>query len=276
VKKQVLIGESGGSKTDWAFIEGKEVKWRFSSNSLHPKSWKTGMFNELLCDFIGKQVDFQNTKLLFFGAGCNGTDKSDTLKNYLRLFGFNDIEISGDLRAAGLATIGLSDGFVAILGSGSVFIYFRNGEVVNFYGGLGREVGDEGAGFYFGKLVLNAYSNKELDTIQESILKSVLTVQERDSLDKSQIDEQLCLELPEKLSDKILEFENFHLRNIDLFHSKYVKNHVVEGSIIHFVGSYAFFHQKIIRTYFEAKGFEVGKIIARPIEDLIEFYKTRS
>lgn len=275
MNRQILIGESGGSKTDWVLLENEEVKWKFSSGSLHPNNWKKDIFDILFSEFRNKKVDFQHTKLLIFGAGCNGAKKAEVLKNYFKLFGFKELEISGDLRAAGIATYGDLSGFVAILGSGSVLVDFQQGRVSKFFGGFGRELGDEGAGFYFGKLVLEAYSRKELEPIQSSILKSVLTFQEASSLNRNEISDKLCLELSKKLGENLMEFQNFHFQNIDLFYTKYVEMNVSKGETLSFVGSYAYYHQEIIKSYFRAKGIELGRFIARPMDNIVSFYQTK-
>jgi glucosamine kinase len=272
VKNQVLISESGGSKTDWALVREGEIIFQFSSESFHPKNWNTSLFNDLLYDFIEKQLDFQNTKLIFFGAGCNNLEKADELKKNFKLFGFQEVEISGDLQAACLATLNKSAGFVAILGSGSVLIEYKNQTVTNYFGGLGRELGDEGAGYYFGKLVLMDYTNNKLEPIQKSILKSVLSIQEIASLGRNELEDELCLDLSKRLGNNLFEFQNYHRKNIDLFYSKYVQPNVVKGTTIQLVGSYAFYHQEIIKSYFRAKGYKIGNIIARPIDKIIELF----
>jgi glucosamine kinase len=276
VKKQILFGESGGSKTDWALLIENNVEWRFSSESLHPKKWNTEVFNDLLYDFIDRKIDFENTKLIIFGAGCHSIEQAEKLKTYFKIFGFQDVEVSGDLKAAGIATLSESNGFVAILGSGSVLVNFKNESVDNYFGGVGREHGDEGAGFYFGKLVLDRYLKRELSPIQDSILKSHLSFQEQKAVERGGIDEELCLQLSERLGENLFEFQDIHVENSELFFQKYVNGNVPVTETIHFVGSYAFFHQEIIKSHFREKGFDTGKFIARPIENIVDYYKSRS
>jgi glucosamine kinase len=274
VKSQILIGESGGSKTDWALLDGGEIVWQMSTDSLHPNQWNTDLFNELLYDFVERQVNFIETALVFFGAGCNREEKADLIKKYFSLFGFASVEIAGDLTAAGLATLGKSTGFVAILGSGSVLIDFQKGKVHQFYGGVGREKGDEGSGYYFGKLVLEGFATNSLEPIQQSILKAVLSFSEEAQLKRNEVKDELCLKIAQLLSSNLFEFQNFHFQNIDLFFTNYVTEHLPTDSEIQFVGSYAFFHQEIIKSYCQSKGYKTGQFVARPLKNLIPFYQT--
>jgi len=276
VKRQLLIGESGGSKTDWALIENNEVLWRITTMSLHPTSWNSENFDKVFRKLKENDLLFSNANLLFFGAGCNNPEKANELKNKIVGYRFGNIEIHGDLKAAGIACLGQGSGKLAILGSGSVLIDFQDGEVKHFFGGLGREKGDEGAGFYFGKLVLMALRNKEIEPTQESIVKSVLSKTEQSAIERGLISDELCLVIASRLGNYLFEFQNFHLENIDLFYSKWVNQNISKGETIHFVGSYAYFHKEIIKSYFIEKGCKVGLFVARPIEKLIEFYKINS
>ncbi|MGJ8661970.1 MAG: hypothetical protein ACSHXL_08025, partial [Bacteroidota bacterium] len=265
MKKQILIGESGGSKTDWALLSESEIIWQFSSPSLHPKNWNDEVFQNIHQQFVASDLNFSKTNLKFFGAGCNGIEKARELKDRFLSFGFNSIHISGDLKAAGIACLGDGSGFVTILGSGSVIINFKEGEVDTYFGGLGRQAGDEGGGYYFGKLVLNALREKELEPIQESILKSVLSKTEQNAVERGKITDDICLKLSHKLGNYLFEFQNFHLMNIDLFYKTYLQSNVSKDETIHFVGSYAYFYQEIIKSYFTAKGYQIGTFVPRPI-----------
>jgi hypothetical protein len=276
VKKQTLIAESGGSKTDWALLENNTVLWRATTISLHPNNWNSENFAEVFRSLKENDFLFSNANLLFFGAGCNSQEKANELKCKIEVFGFENIEIHGDIKAAGIACLGQGTGKIAILGSGSVFIDFQNGEVKQYFGGLGREKGDEGAGFYFGKLVLTALRNKQLESIQESLVKSVLSKTEQNGIERGVISDELCLAMASRLGNYLWEFQNFHRENTDLFYSKYVVQHISIDETLHFVGSYAYFQEEIIKAYFLAKGYQIGLFVPRPIEKLIEFYKTKS
>ncbi len=273
MQKFWLIGESGGSKTDWALLKKNERATSFSSSSLHPANWSSFDFQELKNLFEENQIDFAQTEFLFYGAGCNNQEKQAELAQHLTAFPFATLKIKGDLTAAAIAALGTKDGHVSILGSGSVFIDYQNEEVVKYTGGFGREKGDEGGGYYFGKMVLEAFVNKKLQPIQESILKAVISVADANQLKKGNFSDQLCLNLPFFLSSNLFEFEAFHIKNMSLFFDEYVE--VDQGSTLHFVGSYAYFHQEILKRIVQEKGYSTGEIIARPMDKMMPYFQNK-
>lgn len=273
MKKNLLIGESGGSKTDWALISASGSVTKTTSESLHPKNWETFDWNRLSDVFAQMKIIPEETSLFFYGAGCNSPEKSEELHHLFSPFHFQNKEIKGDLTAAGLATLGNENGFVSILGSGSVCIHFENQAVRKFYGGFGRDKGDEGGGYFFGKMVLDDFFMKKLSSLQESILLSCCSQQEKNQLKNGEFSEALALQLPFQLSNHLFEFLSYHEQNFQLFFQLYVLPNVPENSIIHFVGSYAYFHEEIVKKVCHAEGYVPGKIIARPIDALVHYLK---
>ena len=60
--------------------------------------------------------------------------------------------------------------------------------------------------------------------------------------------------------------------------SKFIKNHIqcfdnAQEVPIHFIGSIAHFSESIISESFKNHNLELGKIIQKPIDGLIEYYK---
>ncbi len=273
MKKHILIGESGGSKTDWALLSFDGNSSRTKSDSLHPLNWEK--FNWRRLHNILEQIDvkYDETELFFFGAGCNNIEKAAELKEKFEAFGFQEITVKGDLQSACEATLGELNGHTAILGSGSVFIEFSKKEVQHHFGGLGRKLGDEGGGYYFGKMVLNDFMTGKMSLGQSAILQSVLTLSELAEIKSSEISDELILQIAAKLNDNLFEFEAYHQHNFDLFFEKYVVTNLKKEETIHFVGSYAYFHEEILKRACHKHGFTPGKIVARPIEQLIKFYR---
>jgi len=269
--KHLLIGESGGSKTDWVLLDNKGQTTKFSGDSLHPNNWLDFNFKKLNKQFEMAGIGSTECQLVFYGAGCNSFEQQNAFKLLVQELSFSEVEVHGDLLAACLATLGEENGFAAILGSGSVLIEYENQKVVRYIGGLGRELGDEGAGFYFGKLVSDAYLKDKLNSTQKYILESFLDKKQLILLKKGSFSEEMRLELPFLLSEKMDEFTDFHLQNFELFFQKYVD--LPKNTTIHFVGSYAYFHESTLKQVCNAHGYHHGRIIARPMEALIAFNK---
>ena len=170
----VLIVESGGTRSEWCLVKNGSVVKRFSSTRLHPSNWSTAFWKRLQAQISDITHD---AKLAFYIAGCHNEQNRLTMISKLREFGYADVEVFSDLVAAGLST-GEDHCNVIILGTGSVLFEFESGLVSNVVGGLGHVEGDEGSGYYFGKLVLNAYQNQELNEEQRSVLNSKVDVEQ--------------------------------------------------------------------------------------------------
>jgi hypothetical protein len=276
VKRNVLLAESGGSKTDWVYLSTNGQKTESSSFSMHPNQWEEMDWDQLSIIWNKMEVDSTNTDVHFFGAGCNSIEKAKTLKEKFKVFDFNTVQVSGDLLAAGFATLGNENGYVAILGSGSVLIDYREQKVQKFFGGLGRKLGDEGAGYYFGKLVLTDFIDGKLTSLNSSLLKSVLTITQLREIENRLLSDELCLQMSVLLSDRLFEFQDYHKRNLQLFFDKYVNENVPSNSRIHFVGSYGYFHEELVKEICLKSEFVPGCFLARPIELLTSYFIKQS
>ncbi len=275
MKKNLLIGESGGSKTDWVLLKADGTSTKGISPSLHPSNW--GSYDWALLLSVWKNMEFErsNTVLDFYGAGCNMIEKANELREHFESLEFPKVHVFGDLKAAGLATLGSSNGYVAILGSGSVLIEFQNENAQNYFGGLGRELGDEGGGYYFGKMVLTAFKEGSLSPIQKSLIKAHLSATQVSQVLLGKEDDELKLQMASLLSSTLFEFQDFHKNNFQLFFDSYVDANLPKESTIHFVGSYAFYHQAILKEVCELNQCKFGEIVERPIDRLIEYYKNK-
>ena len=90
----------------------------------------------------------------FFGAGCLREENQLKMLAAFEQLGMRNVSVKSDILAGYLATSDQESGFVAIVGTGSVIGRIENREVSEIYGGLGYLNGDEGSGYYFGKLII--------------------------------------------------------------------------------------------------------------------------
>lgn len=259
--KQYLIADSGGTKTDWCLVDSFNNKKFFSTESYHPVNWNDDFFKRIRLfweEFEGKE----NTSIYFFGAGCLEPEKCQQLANLFNLLGFKSIKIQSDLHAAAYSSRAQKKGSVAILGTGSVLFEWRNERILNVIGGKGHRVGDEGSGYYFGKLILKAFHDKLLNLKQIEILEKY-KLTEIDLSQKFQVSN-----ISKQLRNEKNIFRQFHELNIQRFiTAHYLHNSSIELTII---GSYGFHHQDIIKGAFEDEKVLILKFIEKPIFSLVE------
>lgn len=261
-----IIAESGGSKTDWALVRDGVVVEERTTRSLHPSYFNDQYkrkFDEDWKDF----PHWKSLPLYFFGAGCFRESGKERVLNMLNQV-FELVHVRSDLHASGIALYGAGPGWLAILGTGSVLAYWNGADIQELRGGLGYETGDEGSGFYFGKLVIQAALEGELDSDELEQLERCYPTIYPDFNDPATIDRGAVSALAKDLQGNS-QFERFHLQNFQLFFEKYV---VTENRIDHvgIVGSYGFFQHKNLKQVAASLGIEIGKIVERPISHLIE------
>jgi hypothetical protein len=213
-----------------------------------------------------KQYDISDCFLHFYGAGCLREENQRKMEHFLQSLGFLSILVESDLFAA-VRVVGDEGEMVAICGTGSVLFKVEHGQLIELRGGLGWEQGDEGGGFYFGKLLL-----ERLNTIGNNYSEI------RDLIEKwKPLDELYSIQgMPEsksiysKLSFVLVDYQSHplissvHIENIQLFLERYAS----ECTTIGFVGSYAFY----MRDYFEIackkRNIKAFSFIERPIDIL--------
>lgn len=258
VKRKVIVADSGGTKTDWCIVDDTGNKHFFSTSSYHPRMLD-GSFWEEAKQFWRKQNVFDYS-LFFFGAGCLHSDKKQLMTDFFETLGFKVVDVQSDLIGAGLA-LNSGNGWGAICGTGSVVFRLENGQLKELRGGLGRELGDEGSGYYFGKLVSKAIEANELPTEITTKIKGIEFNSEKFS----------------EFSHLLSSYKNepsivrLHQQNFELFSDKYL--HEIKN--IGVVGSYAFYHQEIFKIILQEHSITPEIFLEKPINRLVDYFLVR-
>jgi glucosamine kinase len=266
----IIIAESGGTKTDWR-IQTKDQILGFETCNFHPRTIEKAQ-NEVIQTLI-KTIPKKST-LFFYGSGCLQKENQDIIKQLFEPIYFKSVYVQSDLIAAGKSINGTGIGYVAILGTGSVLCKYNNEQIEDLFGGFGYLLGDEGSGYYFGKLAIQKYlleecSNEYKEFIEtnygdrSSILATIYGNEGKLFLGNIRLESQdAALQL---------EIENIHRENIALFLSKYLpKNKTITE--ISCIGSYALYNEKILKEELNKRGILLKKIIQKPIDELIKFH----
>ena len=125
----ILIADSGASKTDWVLV-GEEQPQFIQTEGLNPNlvsatEFMNVLIKELKPNLSGKAVG----RIYFYGSGCGSSQKKTEVERYIKeVFEFAEVKVGTDLDAAGLALFGKKEGIVCILGTGSSAGFFKDGE----------------------------------------------------------------------------------------------------------------------------------------------------
>ncbi|MBX2948314.1 MAG: hypothetical protein KF704_03460 [Crocinitomicaceae bacterium] len=267
MKFRQLIAESGGTKTDWCGVDFDQQLHRFTTESYHPQRVVDTTFLQRQREFW-KHYDLNECFLHFYGAGCLREENQQKMKTALKSFGFSEILVESDLFAAARA-VGEQDAMIAICGTGSVLFKIEYDQLTELRGGTGWEKGDEGSGFYFGKLLVSRLmeNNGQYPEIRQ-IVEQWNSLKELEDSYNTPASKELYSQLPRLFTAHQSHplIAGIHLENVHLFLELYAH----ECDAIGFVGSYAFYMQDFFRLACTQRNIRPVTFIERPIDVIIK------
>ncbi len=281
----VLIADGGSTKCDWVLLdESREVVLKTRTEGLNPAVFP----EEELIKRIQANIDLKNIvksvgTVDFYGAGCGTSTPSNLLKKVIqKLFPSADISINEDTLAAVYAVTS-QPGIVCILGTGSNSCYFDGKNIHSSVASLGYVLMDEASGNYFGKRLIRDYYYNKMPS------ELVLKFKEKFELKADIIKTNLYKEPnPNAYLASFAEFiftseevNGYFYKLISEGVSKFIENRVLcfkeaQQVPIHFVGSIAHFSEDIIKDCLKPYHLEFGSIVRRPIDGLINYYKSNT
>ena len=279
----ILIVDSGSTKTDWISVDN-DGKILFSTQTLglNPQVLSSAILKErIINNFDLYQNREQVTHLYFYGAGCGVESPQLRIRKvFNEIFKKADISIKEDTYAAVYAASKPGEkSIVCILGTGSNCTYFDGKNIEQRVDSLGYVLMDEASGNFFGKQLIRSYYFNEMpnnlakefekeydlspDTIKENIYRrenpntylasfSRFLIKHKDN---SPFQEIIKNGLKRFINHQILQFENAH------------------KIPIHFIGSIAFFLEKEIKDALKKYNLRMGRIVQRPIDELVTYHK---
>ncbi len=269
--RTLVIGESGGTKTDWRIISGKDIIECFQTGSYHPARWNT--------DFLESERRFWEEKKLpsgcelwFFGSGCLPAEVRAEGKDLFKQIGFRKIQVFSDLDAAGMALFGEQEGLVCILGTGSVCAHWDGQHVTAIRGGKGFLLDDPGSGYYFGKRLLQEYLDGNLsEALNAELVQQIGST----GAVKKRLYSEKDLALPGRLAaifpyGSFVESDRLHHENLRFFlreHNQWLE----EAQRIGFVGTYGFYLQDILRAELSGYSEEPVTFLRQPADALTDY-----
>lgn len=148
----LLIADSGATKTDWLWYDGQEFI-RIRTQGLHPSNIQLPQDRTDLEDQIGS---LRPDEIRFFGTGCGNRVNDEKITRLLNSIfpGCGTIRVDSDLEGSGQAFFGNGNGIVAVLGTGAISARINEGRVVAKSASLGFAIGDEGSAADLGRRLL--------------------------------------------------------------------------------------------------------------------------
>ena len=279
----ILVVDSGSTKTDWIAVDNTgKILFSTQTLGLNPQV----LSSEILKERIVNNFDiYQNrnhvTSLYFYGAGCGVKSPQLRIRRVFEdIFTSCEITIKEDTYAAVYATSKPNEkSIVCILGTGSNCTYFDGKDIDQRVDSLGYVLMDEASGNFFGKQLIRSYY---FNTMPKEL---ALEFKKEYDLSPDAIKENLYRR--ENPNAYLATFSRFLIKNKDnsLFQEiikngldRFINHQILQFDDatevpIHFIGSISFFLEDEIKSALSANGLSMGRIVKRPIEELVNFHK---
>jgi N-acetylglucosamine kinase-like BadF-type ATPase len=278
----ILVVDSGSTKTDWISVDANgKVLFSTQTLGLNPQVLSSAILKERI---INNYDLYQNrnkvTHLYFYGAGCGiESPQLRILKVFDEIFTHADKTIKEDTYAAVYAAAKPNEkSIVCILGTGSNCTYFDGSAIEQRITSLGYILMDEASGNFYGKQLIRSYY---FNTMPKSLAKEF---EKEYDLHPNTIKENIYRR--ENPNTYLATFSKFLIKHKDNKRfQKIIKNGLkrfIDHQIlqfdnstevpIHFIGSFSFFLKDEIKTALEKKGLTMGRIVQRPIDELVKYH----
>lgn len=279
---QIIIADSGSTKTEWILIEDKQVIASISTVGMNPYFINE---NEIIALFEKEIIHRINinecNNLFFYGAGCGSEQGKSIIQNALsKLLKKTTVHIETDLLGAARSVCNAKEGIAAILGTGSNSCYFDGKVIVENTPSLGFILGDEGSGAHLGKTLITAILSQQAPSEINNLFY------EKIKLSKQEILKSIYKKpFPNRF---LASFSTFIFQNrthpfietlinscFEMFFEKYICRYSnTNNNEIGFIGSIAFYFKEYLETIANAKNLRITTIQKSPIEGLIKFHLT--
>ncbi|MCG2418326.1 N-acetylglucosamine kinase [Aequorivita sp. F47161] len=279
-----LITDGGSTKCDWVLLDDSgKVLFKTTTLGLNPAVVpKDELRLRILSNEVLKNV-FQQVEVLdFYGAGCGTITPRTILEEVLEeVFPNAKVTAAEDLLAAVYAAT-TAPGIVCILGTGSNSCYFDGDEIHAPIPSLGYILMDEASGNYFGKRLIRDYFYHRMPSEIASEFEKHFNLEA----------DEIKMNLYKKLNPNayLASFAQFIFtqKEINPYFYTLIKEGIsnfIECRIlcfekarevpVHFIGSIAHFSEEIIKECFNEHNLELGNIVQRPIDGLLNYYKSK-
>jgi len=280
----ILIADGGSTKADWIMLDNSgEQILKTRTNGLNPAVFEADLLRHRLKENLDLMKNKNKvTNLYFYGAGC-GTDGPTLLLKSIFEFIFKNakVVVKEDTYAATYAVTS-EPGLICILGTGSNSCYFDGENVEVRTPSLGYVLMDEASGNKIGKHLIRDYFYHKMPkdvaakfedqfNVDADIIKRNIYKEDNPNTYLAHFAEFVFK------NERNIYFNKLLYKVIREFFEKRILCYKEESKKVpvHFVGSIAFFAKDVIENLAEYYMLDLGNIIRRPIDGLIEYHRKK-
>jgi len=277
----IIIADGGSTKTNWCLVTEEGKKVYFNTEGYNPYFAPTNYIIQSLQENLPTDLEKDKiTEVNYYGAGCSTPEMRKVVEDAMKVvFNKSKVYIGHDLLAAARALLGNTEGFAAILGTGTNTCIYDGKDVVNNIDSGAYILGDEGSGCYIGKKLLVDYLRGYMpeavrknfwetfkltpDDVNEQVYTQPRANRFCASFSKFVYDNNVHLEYSRNLVRT--SFEDF-FRNLVTHYPNY------QSYTFNCIGSVGYNFRNVLEEVVTENGMVVGNIIRSPIDNLVKFH----
>lgn len=277
----IIIADSGSTKTEW--IVGEVADLSVITKGINPvRDTKEEILEVLSTELMPKlfssstisQADV--TEIHFYGAGCIPPFSQSVKEALGYLFPQAEAHVYSDLLGAARALCSREEGIACILGTGSNSCLCKDGEIEKNISPLGYILGDEGSGAVLGRTLLSEMLKGNLQNLWNDFSEeygfSVPNIIDK-VYRQPQANRFLASLVP--FIKKNIEYCPVREMVVNEFTRFLQRNIIPYGRPdlpVNFTGGVAYAFADEIHAACTACGLKLGKITARPAEDIRKYH----
>lgn len=272
----ILIADSGATKTDWVLAGDGRILGQMSTQGLSPIHQSADDIRQTLVS-LSARLNTSVDTVFFYGAGCTPAVSPAMQKLLHDELKATNVEVASDLLGAARALCGHSAGIACILGTGTNSCLYDGRSVVANVPPLGYILGDEGSGAVMGRnFVADVLKGLLPDDIAQAFYHE--THATKDDVIRHVYREPLAARYLASFSP-FLEAHREHpavhdflLRHFRAFFCRNVKAYGRLDLDVNFVGGIAFSFRPELEQAAAAEGFHVGLTERSPMAGMLRYH----
>ena len=277
----IIIADGGSTKTNWCLVTEEGKKVYFNTEGYNPYFSSTAYIIQSLAENLPTDLEKNEiTEVYYYGAGCSTDETRNIVAEAMRaVFTKARVYVGHDLLAAARALLGTSEGFAAILGTGTNSCIYNGKEVVHNIDSGAYILGDEGSGCYIGKKLLVDYLRGYMPEAVRKLFWDTF------KLTPDDVNEQVytqpranrfCASFSKFVYDNPVNIE--YSRNIvrtsfeDFFRNLVTHYPNYQNYTFNCIGSVGYNFRNVLEEVVTENGMVVGNIIRSPIDNLVKYH----
>ncbi len=276
----VLLADSGSSKTDWVLITEGAVVNKFQSAGLNPYFLNPDRIAEEIRKSLPVGFDCSvPDEVYFYGSGCTAPERISEVREAIRaVFPYTEVGVESDLLGASRALFKHEAGLACILGTGSNVCLYDGHRITNTIRSLGFLFGDWGSGAVIGKELITKYLRKDMPDGLLWAFEQWHGQSFEQILERSYRNERPSRYLASFVPFLSLHKDDYWVSGLigssfdDFF--RFMVYNLPQPRLyrIGAIGSVAYYFQDLLRASALNAGFDTIHVLAAPIDGLVSFH----